>query len=184
MTVGDLAQRLGLSVEQLTGEGPFGMGTVITPTARLEYAWDVHHEHPVGTRAELARRELLAYEVELEDGLRIEGPPKPETTIALVIARIAGAADEEGFAIDPPVPALELLEALGCADTTARTTDVHMGSWRIGPWTTGGLTLTARLARPPAGERHDSGVPAIGAARLTRDDVIGSMALTRLHGAT
>jgi hypothetical protein len=183
MTVGDLAQRLGLSVEQLAGAGPFGMGTFVTATASVEYAWDVHHEHPVSSYEELARRELISYDVELEDGLRIKGPPKPETTIALVVARIANAGEDESFAIDPPVPALALLEALGCPEPVARTTDVHMSSWQIGPWTTSGLSLTARLAKPPAGERHDSGIPAIAAAQLAQDDVIGSIALTQPFGA-
>ena len=182
MTVGDLAQRLGLSVAQLAGEGPFGMGAFVTATASVEYAWDVHHEHPVSSYADLARRELVAYEVELEDGRTLKGPPKPETTIALVVARIANATADESFAIDPPVPALQLLEALGCPEPVARTTDVHMSSWQVGPWTTSGLSLTpgSRARRP--GARHDSGNPAIAAAHLTQDDVIGSIALTRLHG--
>ena len=182
MTVGDLAERLGLSVAQLVGEGPFGMGAFVTATASVEYAWDIHHEHPVSSFADLARRELVAYAVELEDGRTLEGPPKPETTIALVVARIANATADESFAIDPPVPALQLLDALGCPEPVARTSDVHMSSWRVGPWSTSGITFEARLARAPTGARLDSGNPAIAAAQLTQDDDIGSVALTRLHG--
>jgi hypothetical protein len=177
MTVGELAQRLGMTVEQLAGEGPFGMGAFFTAAARVEYAWDVHHEHPVATHEQLARREVRAYAVRLDDGRTITGPPRPETSLALVVARVACASAGDSIAVEPPLPALELLAALGCSEPVARTTDVHMSSWEIGPWATGGRTLSARLATPPAGERHDSGVPAVAAARVTRPDVIGSVTL-------
>ena len=62
VTVADLASALGLSLSDLTAAGLFGMGSITVP-GRLsaDYVWDMYHERPVASAADLAGRRLSRY---------------------------------------------------------------------------------------------------------------------------
>jgi hypothetical protein len=68
VTVADLASALGLSLSDLTA---FGMGSITVP-GRLsaDYVWDMYHERPVASPAELAGRRLSRYSAWFDAGLR------------------------------------------------------------------------------------------------------------------
>jgi hypothetical protein len=82
VTVKELADRLGVPLEALAANGMFSMGSVLATgslphgirSIGAEYAWDMHHEHPVATPEALARREVTAYRVRYEDGRTLEWP--------------------------------------------------------------------------------------------------------------
>ena len=76
-TVGGLAAALGIDVAGLAASGMSGMGSILASPApsgdadslAIDYAWDLHHERPVESAAELAGRELTAYAVGLARGV-------------------------------------------------------------------------------------------------------------------
>jgi hypothetical protein len=195
-TVGALALALGLTVEQLVPHGMYSMGSILGPGVSAEYEWDMHHEAPVETLGALARRRLTSFRVTLagdvEPALRDRfGPPRDgrygpfalspdalewraawpaEAGDAAALAdRIAAAREPGPLPLDAPVPAAALAAALGHPDAVARTVDVHMSSWRLGPLAYGEWEVEAALERAPTGPEAGS-IPA-GVARALDPDV-------------
>jgi hypothetical protein len=120
VTVGELATKLGVPLEDLVRTPLLGM---LAPGAPFfcTFAWDIHHEAPVTTVEDLARREVLSY-----DGWSADDD-KPRTGLEAVRELAPGASLE----FNPPVLALELAALLGVADPVARTVGVHMASWEV-----------------------------------------------------
>lgn len=83
--VGELAAALGLTLADAFGDGHSDMGYLIHDRFSATYAWDMHHERPVGSAEDLGRRTLLDYSVvydsgqeECEAALRaLHGAPQP-----------------------------------------------------------------------------------------------------------
>ena len=114
MTVGELARQHGVPLEDLVRTPLYGS---LAPGAPFfcTFAWDVHHESPVTTVEDLARREVLT------------PVQRPFAGLDAVAALVAG----ESLEFNPPVPALSLAALLGVADPVARTVGVHMASWQV-----------------------------------------------------
>jgi hypothetical protein len=152
VTVGELAAQLGVPLEELVGAPLYGS---LPPGAPFyaTFAWDMHHEAPVTTVEDLARREVLAY-----DGWSVDDD-KPR--VGLEAARDLRPGDSLEF--NPPVSALELSALLGVADPVARTVGAHMASWEIELG-----DAVATLDGSAAGETN--GLPAALGARVVAAD--------------
>jgi hypothetical protein len=61
-TVGELARVLGSQGADHFAAFPPPLDSIALPGVVAHFAWDVHHEHPVTTAAELERRHLTSYE--------------------------------------------------------------------------------------------------------------------------
>jgi hypothetical protein len=68
-TVGELANALGLRIEELVPHGMFSMGSILGHGVSAEYEWDMYHEAPVETLAALAQRRLIAFRIHLDEPL-------------------------------------------------------------------------------------------------------------------
>jgi hypothetical protein len=114
VTVGELAAQHGVPLEELVRTPLYGS---LAPGAPFfcTFAWDMHHEAPVTTAADLGRREVL---------VPVERP-------AVGLEAVGSLAPGASLEFNPPVPALELAALLGVADPVARTVGVHMASWEI-----------------------------------------------------
>ena len=161
-----LAAGLGRQVSDLIAEGESSMGMLPASPMRdvdysASYRWDMYHERPVSSAADLGRRELITYSVRFPSGrARCEaglGEPghffldtadtdaftltwyaeTPDWALPPVdhaldtLAARISAGQVEHLEFRPAVPAIELARALGAPEAFARTVDVHMSSWRL-----------------------------------------------------
>jgi hypothetical protein len=62
-TVGELAAALDVPLDDIVATGMWAMGSFITDRFSATYEWDMYHEHPVASAADLARRRLTGYHV-------------------------------------------------------------------------------------------------------------------------
>jgi hypothetical protein len=144
-TIGELAAQHGVPLSDLLPGPLYGS---LAPGAPLSAAfrWDVHHEPPVTTAEDLARREILWPD---------------ESVVGLDAARGLGPGESVRF--NPPVSALELAARFGVAEPLARTVGVHMASWEIDLG-----EAVATLDGPAAGETYS--LPAARGARVVAAD--------------
>jgi hypothetical protein len=152
MTVGELAAKHGVPLADLVRTPLFGM---LPPGAPFSctFAWDMHHEAPVTTVEDLARREVSSY-----DGWS-SGDDRPQVGLDAVRDLAPGGSLE----FNPPVPALDLAALLGVAEPVARTVGVHMASWEVELG-----DAVATLDGSAAGETHN--LPAALGARVVATD--------------
>jgi hypothetical protein len=138
--VRELAAGAGLLVADLLPMG--GMGDVFAANVSASYRWDMHHEHPVTTAAELGPRELISYSVRVSSGR----------------ARCEAAVREsdEAFFVKHPVEDAFTLEWY------AETPD-----WALPPidHDLGGLTVRICAATEPQSLEFRPAVPALELAR-------------------
>jgi hypothetical protein len=154
VTVGDLAAKLGVPLEDLVRTPLMGM---LTPDAPFfaTFAWDIHHERPVTTVEDLARREVLSY-----DGWSVDDD-KPHVPLEAALSLAPG----ESLEFNPPVSALALASLFGVTQAHAHTVGVHMDSWvvELGD-------AVATLEGSATGDRYS--LPAAMGAPLAPDDRI------------
>src|SRR4051812_48332811 len=114
-TIGELAAQHGVPLEALLTGPLFGS---LPPGAPLsaDFRWDIHHEPPVTTVDDLARREVIWPE-----------PEPPRAGLEAVAALAPGAS----IRFHPPVPALELAAVLGVAEPVAHTVGIYMDRWEV-----------------------------------------------------
>ena len=182
-TVGELAAALAVPLDDIVATGMWDMGSVITDRFSATYEWDMYHEHPVASAADLARRRLTGYHVHATGEHYPPAPPPvdPEERLAQIRALAAGGGS---LALEPPMPALELARALGRPDAVGRSTDVHMSHWVLAEPTgellrVGGRTVEATLGGWPSGpEVPEASNPASPVRRLGPDDVVGRISVS------
>jgi hypothetical protein len=178
-TVGELVAAAGGTMADVAE--PYGMGLVFAPALGLtaRYAWDDHHEAPVGSLKELARRELVA---------EAPAPAAPDARavsarrLAELVERLRAGAEPGApeLVLDPPLPAAEVAAILGAPDAFARTVDVHMSSWRLatadGPVEIGRWSVDAALDRRPSGDLVPGvEIPAASARLLGGGESVGRL---------
>jgi hypothetical protein len=117
------------------------------------FRWDMHHEHPVTTAEDLARRELLSY-----DGWSID-----DDTPKVGLDAVASLAPGDALELNPPVPALELAARLGVSEPHARTVGIYMDRWELDLG-----THVATLDGGATGERYP--LPAAQGTRVVASD--------------
>jgi hypothetical protein len=91
-TVGELAAALDVPLDDIVATGMWDMGSFITVRFSATYEWDMYHEHPVASAADLARRRLISYHVHATGEHYPPAPPPvdPEERLAQIRALAAG----------------------------------------------------------------------------------------------
>jgi hypothetical protein len=182
-TVDELAAALNVPLADVVAGGMWDMGSLLTDRFSATYEWDMYHEHPVASAADLARRRLTSYRVHATGEHYPPAPPPvdPEERLAQVRAVVACGGSLQ---FEPPMPALELARALGRPDAVGRSTDVHMSHWVLAEPTgerlrVGGQVVEATLDGWPSGpEVPEASNPAAPAHRLGPDDVVRSLQIS------
>src|SRR5262245_45053045 len=108
----ELAAEHGVPLEDLVRTPLYGSTAPGAPFL-AQFEWDLHHENPVTTAADLGRRFVIE--------------PAPPLGLEAVASLRAG----ESIEFSPPVPALELAALLGATDPVARTVGIYMDRWEV-----------------------------------------------------
>ncbi|HEX5620966.1 MAG TPA: hypothetical protein VFX51_21265 [Solirubrobacteraceae bacterium] len=185
-TVGELAAAVGVPLADVVAGGVWDTGHLLCDDFSATYEWDMYHERPVESADDLARRRLISYHVHATGEHDPPAPPPvdPEERLAQVRAVVAGGGSLD---FEPPMPALELAQALGRPDAVGRSTDVHMSHWVLAeptgePLRVGGRTVEATLGGWASGpEVPGVSIPAAAVCRLGPEDVVRSL---RISGGT
>ena len=158
-TVGELAAALGVPLADVVAGGMWDMGSVHHDRFAATYEWDMYHEHPVASEAQLAHRRLSSYQVR-SGSFSLEwyatepdwaAPPVDPAERFAQLQAIAAAIErattiEEAQAalggtslrLHPPMPVRDAARALGRPDAVPIALDVHRSHWvlrfQLGRW--------------------------------------------------